>query len=171
MRWLIDGYNVIRRDPDLRAAEQRALEAGRSDLLRLVAGAAVRTGDPFTVVFDGALIRGGGASPGQVQVIFSRPPKSADDVLIELAVKYRAAAVVVSSDRTVQNAARRAGSITLSADAFLEALDAPGEPSEDDETDAQEYGHPPSKHGNPRRLSKDARGVARALRRLRGRRA
>jgi hypothetical protein len=33
MRWLIDGYNVIRRDPDLRAHEAESLEAGRRALL------------------------------------------------------------------------------------------------------------------------------------------
>ena len=36
MRWLIDGYNVIRADPDLRAVEARGLQAGRAALLRLV---------------------------------------------------------------------------------------------------------------------------------------
>src|SRR5438445_657064 len=54
MRWLIDGYNVIRRDPDLRAHEAESLEAGRTALLRLVARIARAGGDRFTVVFDGA---------------------------------------------------------------------------------------------------------------------
>ena len=42
MRWLIDGYNVIRKDPDLRGAEERNLAAGRSALLRVIAGIALR---------------------------------------------------------------------------------------------------------------------------------
>src|SRR2546422_5793171 len=33
----VDGYNVIRRDPDLRAHEAESLDAGRTALLRLVA--------------------------------------------------------------------------------------------------------------------------------------
>ncbi len=82
MRWLIDGYNVIRRDADLRAAEAGGLHTGRAALLRLVAGAARRLTDHFTVVFDGAPGGGPTESPGQVEVIFSRPPEKADDVLI-----------------------------------------------------------------------------------------
>ena len=31
MRWLIDGYNVIRRDPELVAGEAAGLDAGRGD--------------------------------------------------------------------------------------------------------------------------------------------
>ena len=44
MRWLIDGYNVIRRDPDLAQHETHNLEDGRAALLRLVAGAARASG-------------------------------------------------------------------------------------------------------------------------------
>jgi len=109
VRWLIDGYNVIRRDADLRAAEQGGgLHAGRAALLRLVAGAARRHSDHFTVVFDGAPGVGPAESPGQVEVIFSRPPEKADDVLMRLARQSGDGDAVVSDDRTVADAARRA---------------------------------------------------------------
>src|SRR5437667_9938417 len=85
MRWLIDGYNVIRRDADLRAHEEESLEAGRTALLRFVAGAARAGGDRFTVVFDGAPASRPALAGGQVEVIFSRPPEKADDVLVRLA--------------------------------------------------------------------------------------
>src|SRR2546427_2346657 len=85
MRWLIDGYNVIRRDPDLRAHEAESLEAGRTALLRLVAQAARAGGDRFTVVFDGAPASRPAPAGGQLEVIFSRPPEKADDVLARLA--------------------------------------------------------------------------------------
>ena len=42
MRWLVDGYNVIRRDPDLQAREAESLEAGRRALLHLIARARPR---------------------------------------------------------------------------------------------------------------------------------
>jgi predicted RNA-binding protein with PIN domain len=108
MRWLIDGYNVIRRDPALAGAEAQGLEEGRAALLRVVANAARASGDPFTVVFDGAGRWGGTPAGGQVQVVFSRPPESADDVLRRLAAQLRSGAVVVSSDRAVRDAAERA---------------------------------------------------------------
>src|SRR5688572_12736603 len=134
MRWLIDGYNVIRRDADLRAAEASGLEAGRTALLRRVAAVARRSPDQFTVVFDGALPRARGPGDGQVQVVFSQPPRKADDVLVELARRLGAGAVVVSSDRAIQNAARRAGAAVAAAEAFLARLEAPG-PGPDDRKD------------------------------------
>lgn len=172
MRWLIDGYNVIRLDPDLRGAEARGLEPGRAALLRLVAVAARRCADDFTVVFDGAHVPGPESAPGQVEVLFSRPPQTADDVLIRLAGQWRDGAIVVSSDRRVQDAARRAGCPVLAVDAFLSALDSPagqGDAAEEDEDPDAEEWTPRAKKGNPHRLSRDARAAQRALRRLRGR--
>src|SRR6185503_14425776 len=53
MHWLIDGYNLIRRDPALASREAESLEAGRIALCRVLAQAARGSGDRFTVVFDG----------------------------------------------------------------------------------------------------------------------
>ncbi|MBI2017030.1 MAG: NYN domain-containing protein [Candidatus Rokubacteria bacterium] len=165
MRWLIDGYNVIRRDPDLRAREAESLEAGRRALLALVAGAARASGDSFTVVFDGAPGPARAAAGGQVEVVFSRPPRTADDVLMELARRAGSGAALVSGDRRVQDAARRAGCAAVDAEAFVAALDAGAGAGDDRDDDDEEPGR--AKRGNPRRLSKDARAAARALRRLR----
>ena len=166
MQWLVDGYNVIRREPDLAGAEERGLHAGRAALLRMVGDAARRSGERFTVVFDGAPTGAPSASPGQVEVVFSRPPQKADDVLMSLARRLREAAVVVTSDRAVQDAARRAGSTAVTAEDFVAALDAPAEPDADAADGADDA---PAKRGNPRRASRDERNVRRALARLRGR--
>lgn len=160
MRWLVDGYNVIRRDPELAQHEARNLEDGRAALLRVIAGAARASGDPFTVVFDGARRGGGTAAGGQVQVLFSRPPETADDVLRRLASELRSGAVVVSSDRAVRDAAERAGAVAVTAEHFLAALD-----DADDVDDAVE----PSRGGNPRRASRAERAMRRVLARLRRR--
>lgn len=167
MRWLIDGYNVIRRDPDLRAVEARGLQAGRAALLKLVAEVVGRSPDVFTVVFDGAPVPATAGPPGRLQVIFSRPPQRADDVLVRLARQHGNGAIVVTSDRAVQDAARRAGCAVLGADEFLAGLanaDAADPGSEDTEPDRVA-----PKRGNPRRSSKRARAAGRALRRLRPR--
>jgi len=161
LRWLIDGYNVIRRDPDLRAHEAESLQAGRTALLRLVADAARAGGDRFTVVFDGAPPAGPAGAGGQVEVTFSRPPEKADDVLVRLARQLGAGAAVVTSDRAVRDAAGRAGCAVISAEQFLDALSGESELEDPAPT------FPPPKSGNPRRLSKDARAAQRALRRLR----
>lgn len=163
MRWLIDGYNVIRRDPTLAGAERESLARGRQALLRLLARVAATCSEEFLVVFDGARRSGGDPSGGRVQVVFSQPPDRADDVLIRLAARWAEAAVVVTSDRTIQTAARRARAAVLSADRFLDELSSEGVDEEESEPDEGRYG------GNARRPSRDARAAERALRRLRRR--
>jgi predicted RNA-binding protein with PIN domain len=163
MRWLIDGYNVIRRDPDLHAHEAESLEAGRAALLRLLARIAARVSDDFTVVFDGARRAGGAPSPGRVRVVFSRPPETADDVLRREAASLREGAVVVTSDRAVQDSARRTGAVAVSAEAFVQAATAPDGMTDDDEEDEDAA----PRRGPSRRPSRDARDVVRVLRRLR----
>lgn len=165
MRWLIDGYNVIRRDADLRGREQESLDAGRSALLAVIGAAARRTGDQFTVVFDGARRDAQAASSGQVQIVFSRPPETADDVLRAMAVKAGAGTAVASSDRAVRDAARRAGAVAVSAEDFVAALRGSVDP--DDEGDDED--RPVNRGGNPRRASRDERAARRALARLRAR--
>ncbi len=171
VRWLIDGYNVIRRSPELGAKEGESLEAGRRALCALLSRAAQVRGDQFTVVFDGS---GGGGSAGEagVRVIFSSARESADTVLTRMAVQGGA---VVSSDREVCRAATRAGAIPVSAEEFLarlETLPRGVAPDMDDarqrsEEDAPEGRDRGPKKGNPHRLGKKARAAARALGRLR----
>jgi predicted RNA-binding protein with PIN domain len=163
MRWLIDGYNVIRRDPELHDREVVSLEAGRSALLALLSRVASRVSDTFTVVFDGARRTDGAPSSGRVQVTFSRPPETADDVLRRLAGSLREGAVVVTSDRTVQDSARRGGSVAVSAEAFLRAVAGPTEDDVDDDDT------PAERRGPSRRPSRAARDAERVLQRLRDR--
>ena len=168
MRWLVDGYNVVRRAPDLASAERVSLEMGRAALCRALAAAAANSGDEFTVVWDGA--RGGGVASGGpgVRVVFSSARERADDVLVRMA---RQGGAVVTNDRAVRQAAVRAGAIAVTTDEFLVQLEsalergAPDDDSmpmkdEDDEAPA------PPRKGNPRRLGKKARRAARVLRRL-----
>jgi predicted RNA-binding protein with PIN domain len=173
MRWLIDGYNVIRRSPELHARECESLEAGRRALLDLLGEVARDRGDQFTVVFDGAG-GGGSTSLAGVRIIFSSARESADRVLIRMARAQGGA--VVSDDREVLRAAARAGAVPITAREFLARLEATGgsgagnaqEPEKDADDEESESRTGPRK-GNPRRLGKKARALARALGRLGGR--
>ena len=171
MLWVIDGYNVIRRVPDLRRHEAESLEAGRRALVHLVIQVA-RTlpRDEFVIVFDGAR-RGDVAPPtGRVRIVFSRPPETADDVVARLA-RSAAGSAVVTSDRAVQQAADRARAAVVDAETFVARAARVAEraideaPDVDRDEDAGDRSSP--KRGNPRRLSKKARAAARALNRLR----
>ena len=170
MRWLVDGYNVIRRAPELRSREQESLEAGRQALCALLVGVARASHDTFTVVFDGADAGGRGGGGAGVTVVFSSARESADHVLARMA---REGGAVVSNDREVRRAAERAGAIVVTTDQFLARLDqarsvvvgaalseAESEKDEDDDP------APGPRKGNPRRLSKKERATRRALGRL-----
>jgi predicted RNA-binding protein with PIN domain len=170
VRWLIDGYNVIRRSPELSSKERESLEAGRRALCVLLSRAAHARGDQFTVVFDGS--GGGGSAAGAgVRVIFSSARETADKVLARMAAQGGA---VVSSDREVRRAATRAGAIAVAAEEFLGRLEAlprsfatdADEAGDSVDKDALEERRRGSKKGNPRRLGKKARAAARALGRL-----
>ena len=172
MLWVIDGYNVIRRDPDLRGHEAQSLETGRRALIQLVRQLA-RTipRDEFAIVFDGARVDSPAPTNGQVRVMFSRPPETADELVVRLAGRSRAGSVVVTSDRAVQQAADRARAAVVSAETFVARAAGAGEQPKEDSADIKQDDYagdrPSAKRGNPRRLSKKARATARALKRLR----
>lgn len=167
MRWLVDGYNVIRRAPELKSREQESLEAGRQALCALLVEVARLSGDSFTVVFDGAQAGGRAGGGSGVSVIFSSARESADSVLARMA---REGGAVVSNDREVRRAAERAGATVVTTDQFLARLDQarrlpPEAPADLMEGDEEEPSRGPRK-GNPRRLSKKDRAARRALGRL-----
>jgi predicted RNA-binding protein with PIN domain len=168
MRWLVDGYNVIRRAPELKSREQESLEAGRQALCALLVEVARVSGDSFTVVFDGAQAGGRAGGGSGVSVIFSSARESADSVLERMA---REGGAVVSNDREVRRAAERAGATVVTTDQFLARLDQarrlpPEAPADLVNGDEAEPSRGPRK-GNPRRLSKKDRATQRALGRLR----
>jgi predicted RNA-binding protein with PIN domain len=164
MRWLVDGYNVIRRDAELRDRETGRLEAGRTALLNLLASVARDVHDDFVVVFDGAHRGAAAPAPARVQAVFSRPPETADDVLRRLAATHREGAVVVTSDRAVLDSARRAGAVGVSAEAFLQAVRGPAASDQTGEDEEDDEDMP--RRGPHRRPSREARAAARVLRRL-----
>lgn len=121
---LIDGYNLIRQSDRLSEQEGRGgLEAGRTALIRALSAYRAATGDRVTVVFDGD--EGIGFVPGAsrqegIGVVFSRPPESADDMIIAHVRKRhgKKTVLVVSSDRRILDAARRERVEGMKTEAF-----------------------------------------------------
>ncbi len=137
---------------------------GRAALHHALVPVAQRLGDEFIVVFDGARPAADEEMAGQVRFVFSRPPETADDVVMRLAAQWREGAIVVSSERTIRQAASRGGSPVLTVAEFLSGLHAEVDDVGEDDDDAG----PRDKRGNPRRISREERAARRALRRLRG---
>ena len=76
----------------------------------------------FVVVFDGTQEGGPDVPSGRVQVIFSRPPEKADDVIRRWVEKYSGGdedVSVVTSDIEVARHARANGAEVSLADTFL----------------------------------------------------
>ncbi|MWK32910.1 RNA-binding protein [Actinomadura sp. J1-007] len=105
---VVDGYNVTKS-----GYGELPLSDQRSRLLSGLGGLAAQTRAEVTCVFDGAELDApvAIAAPRGVRVLFSRPGQTADELIGELvrAEPHGRALVVVSSDREVADAARRAG--------------------------------------------------------------
>ncbi|MFV1957746.1 MAG: NYN domain-containing protein [bacterium] len=87
MRILVDGYNLIRRIPELALADREDLERGRDALVDALSQYRSGRGHKITVVFDGAdsYSQGGGVEKVRgIAVIYSRHGRSADDVIISM---------------------------------------------------------------------------------------
>lgn len=147
MRFLVDGYNVTKRDP----ATAGLPLAGQREAL--VARLAVRGRDllgpgEIVVVFDGVTGGGAGSRRGIVEVRYARG-ESADDVLVRLA---GAGTCVVSSDDEVARRASAAGARVLATDTCFEAR----------KPKRRGRGHPVSGGGLPR----GAKEITRELKEL-----
>lgn len=119
---IIDGYNLIRQSPYLQEIDARELEAGREALLEgLAAYRQARSQHKITVVFDGWI--GGDLKESRdrrsgLAIIYSRRGERADEVIKRLLERERSRAVVVSSDRELQDYATRVGAAWISSPEF-----------------------------------------------------
>ncbi|WP_376790069.1 NYN domain-containing protein [Thermoflexus sp.] len=118
MPFLIDGHNLIGAMPDLRLEDPN----DEARLVERLQRLAMRTGRRITVVFDRGAPGGASAlSRGGVTVRFASSGVTADELLIRQIRSERnpRGLIVVSSDRSVQEAARRYGASVWSAIKFL----------------------------------------------------
>jgi predicted RNA-binding protein with PIN domain len=123
---LIDGYNLLHKDATLHSLARHSLEQAREALLDRLA--AYRSGDvSIVVVFDGREGLSAGESPRRpgVATRFSRPPRSADQVIVEMIASEprRSSLLVVTSDvKDIGRCARAEGVRWISSEAFLRRL-------------------------------------------------
>lgn len=129
-----------------------------------------RKGHDITVVFDGWKTGGGQENRSVVagvKVIFSRLGERADSVIKRVISSDRREWIVVTSDRDIASHAWSSGSIPVSAEDFLIAIEREvivPDLTEEGYND-EEYIEPRRK-GNPRRLSKKEKATRRALNKL-----
>lgn len=118
---VVDGYNV-----SLTGWPDQALPVQRRRLVDALRNLQARTGAEPIVVFDGAEAQSGPSAslPRSVQVRFSPPGISADDVVVAMVdqLPEDRPVVVASSDREVRDGARARGANTISAGQLVALL-------------------------------------------------
>jgi predicted RNA-binding protein with PIN domain len=124
MRIIIDGYNLIRRIPELRALERDDLESGRVGLANELSTYRAGKGHKITVVFDGTQsihLGGGSEKIAGITIRYSARGQSADQVIQKMC-REGAADLVVSGDREITDVARRVGVTAVSSDLFWDKV-------------------------------------------------
>jgi predicted RNA-binding protein with PIN domain len=130
MPFVFDGHNLIGKTSGLRLDDPD----DEQKLVMLLRGYLARVKKKGTVVFDrGTFAERPSLSNRNLTVRFARPPRTADDVIVDLVRQERnpRGLTVVTSDQRVRDLARQAGASVQDAAAFVkEMLAAPARPAE-----------------------------------------
>jgi predicted RNA-binding protein with PIN domain len=159
---IIDGYNLI-------GIYHKDLEKQRNLLIEILIEYRKKKGHNITVVFDGW--KTGGLQENQsviggVKVIYSRLGEKADSVIKRIISSERQEWIVVTSDRDIEAYAWTSGSVAISSEDFMNALERKHlEKAALYEDEEEEYAKP-SRKGNPRKPSKKERAIKRILSKL-----
>jgi hypothetical protein len=162
---IIDGYNYLNRivSGPLWGSN---LEHLRRSLLDRFARYKRERPVRITVVFDAhksaPLARQRESHKG-VDVIFSGPDETADEVIMAMINSRRAGLVVVSSDRAIIDAAKERGVPFIMPGRLEEAITSG---TQEGDYGADEEDRQPAKKGNPRKLPKRVRRAVKASRKV-----
>jgi len=124
---IVDGYNVIHADPELKRAVRSDLKAARRDLVQRLAGYLESKNVRLTVVFDG---HGGMTDvdveiPGRLQLLYSAAGHTADELILQILEESnnpREYVVVTSDMADIGRAARSMGAEVLPSPEFLSRI-------------------------------------------------
>jgi predicted RNA-binding protein with PIN domain len=160
MHLIVDGYNLIRQSDRLQLLDAMDLQTGREALLEMLAHYRRRSHHQITVVFDGWQRGDLKESRDRYQgllIIYSRRGERADEVIKRLLHQERQRALVVSSDREIQEFAEQVKAAWINAGQFeLSYLHQPAAAT-DPEAGADAGPRGTRKKGPARRLSKRLR--------------
>ena len=120
MRILIDGYNLIRKIPELQRLDRIDMEEARENLIQELSAYRRGKRHRIEVIFDGAeapRLGGSGSRQAGITVRFSCRGSSADQLILE-ALKNGEADVLVSADRELTDAAGRSEVTAISPGQF-----------------------------------------------------
>jgi len=104
---IVDGYNIIFKDPNYQKVKGSSLELARIKLIEDLANYQAYTGHDVKIVFDAAASKEKGEKKGKVlgvEVIFTKKGQSADSCIERLAFKANVdrTVIVATSDYSLQ---------------------------------------------------------------------
>ncbi|HOV61890.1 MAG TPA: NYN domain-containing protein [Candidatus Hydrogenedentes bacterium] len=128
--YLVDGYNVIYKDPSLRKILFQDIRSAREHLISRLVDFSLMNRCEVTVVFDGrheALPSGSSVVSVQaprLTITYTAERQSADAYIERYVQRYplRSELVVVSNDRGIRDLCRGMGSLTVDSVYFLKTL-------------------------------------------------
>jgi predicted RNA-binding protein with PIN domain len=122
----------------------------------------------ITLVFDGWKTGEGKETQtvaGGVKIIYSKIGENADSVIKRIISSDRREWIVVTGDRDIAHCAWTVGSVPVSTEDFLEAVEKKEVPDSVYDEYEQEY-VAPSRKGNPRKQSRKEKAIMRVLKKL-----
>lgn len=148
VRWIIDGYNVILADEKLSKLLRNDIEIARSELAGEVVGYVHARKEKAILIFDGKFSTPPEKISPYVEIRFSRPGETADEVIKREvgSSKRRRSLNVVSNDLAIVDYARECGAGIVGSLDFLSILRSPG-PAPD--TGGDFDSEKPAPTGNP----------------------
>ena len=124
---IIDGYNLIFADENLKKASQISLEKARDDLMTLLSSYVGYTKTDLILVFDAYLVKDGEGSEFMhdgYKVVFTKANETADTyierIMYELGPDYSIR--MVTDDKLLQFSAVHSGISRMTAKEFLDEL-------------------------------------------------
>ena len=163
--FIIDGYNLMKSDPELQMFQRFGLEYAREAVIKRVDNAAgLRTASSITIVFDGH-INGQPVETkqrrGRLLIIFSKLEENADSVIKRLVTTYAQPneVKVITRDWELKDAARDANQTSgvikrrVSLNQTRQNQSHKNEP----EDDGSGWNNSTKKKGNPKRQPKNTK--------------
>ena len=125
LRIIIDGYNVIRQSPVLRAYDHLELARGRDKLIDMLSSYRMLKKNPITAVFDGW--DEGKATEHRsrergIDIIYSRQGEKADEIIKRLVLQSKDELIVVTSDSEIARFCRGRRCEVIPSPAFEEKV-------------------------------------------------
>jgi predicted RNA-binding protein with PIN domain len=128
VRILVDGYSLLHNWPELAQGRARHSAAARDELIQKLTLYQDAVGTPITIFFDGSGAPSGTPKPHstkQVEVLYSKAGKTADDLIERAAYRFAdyGEVLAVTDDQAERDTVISMGGMASSCWSFIQAVE------------------------------------------------